>query len=203
MPKYRDAEKAIEYATKACELKQWKDAQSFETLAAAYAEAGQFDDAVKSQMKVAEIDPKAADAKRLALYQQKQPFRDSNRKDESVINVSNLQNKVVINLGQKSATHFQFERDQLVEPKTVQADGQKPAKLPDCLWLDFRQDKRGRILFLWHSFKRTIRAKCVARLKDYDTYFDTDLVPVPEKTVSPEIWKEPIEELVLFDLTLE
>ena len=47
-----------------------------------------------------------------------------------------------------------------------------------------------------------MRAKCVARLKDYDTYFDTDLLPVAVKTVSAEVWKERVEELVIFDLGL-
>jgi tetratricopeptide (TPR) repeat protein len=203
MPKYRDGKKAIEYATKACRLTEWNAADSLQTLAAAYAEAGQFDDAIKWQTKAAEIDPKSIDEKRLALYQQKQPFRDSNRKDEAAFNVASLQNKVVIKLGQKLAVHFQLKGNQLVNPKIVRADGQKPDQAPDCLWLDFRQDKRGRVLFLWHSFKRAMQTKSAARLKDYDTYFNTDILPVGIKTVSPEIWKEPIVELVLFDITLK
>jgi tetratricopeptide (TPR) repeat protein len=203
MPKYRDAKKAITYATKACDLTQWKNAESVETLAAAYAEAGQFDEAIKFQTKAAEISPKAVDEKRLALYQQKQPFRDSNRQDAPPFNVANLQNKVVIKLGQKLAVQFKVNGDQIIDPKIVHVDGQQPDRSPDCLWLDFRQDKRGRVMFLWHSFRGTMSAKCLARLKDYDTYFDTDNIrPIPIKVVSPELWKEPIEELVLFDFKL-
>ena len=203
MPKYRDAKKAIEYASKACDLTKWRGAKEVETLAAAYAEAGQFDNAIKWQMHAASLDANDIDKNRLNLYQQKQPFRDSNRGDQTTINPSNMQNKVVIKLGQKVTARFQLKDGQPVNPGLVQADGQKPEKTPDCLWLDFRQDKRGRVLFLWHSFPRTMRTKCVARLKEYDTYFDTDIIPVPIKTVSPEIWKEPVEELVLFDLKLE
>ena len=202
MPKYRDAKKAVEYATKACELTEWKDPESLETLAVAYAEAGQFDDAAKFQTMAAEVNPRGVDKKRLALFQQKRPFRESNRKDESTVNVSDIENKVTIKMGRKLAIHFESKGDQLVDPKIVQADGEKPQKSPNCLWLDFRQDKRGRVLFLWHSFRRTMRAKCVARLKDYDTYFDTDLLPVAVKTVSAEVWKERVEELVIFDLGL-
>ena len=76
MPKYRDAKKAVAYATKACELTQWKDAQPLETLAAAYAEAGQFDDAAKFQAMAAAVNPNDVDEKRLAIYQQTRPYEN-------------------------------------------------------------------------------------------------------------------------------
>ena len=47
-----------------------------------------------------------------------------------------------------------------------------------------------------------MRAKCLARLKDYDTYFDTDLLPVAAKAISAEVWKERVEELVYSNLAL-
>ena len=40
--KYRDGKKAVEAATRACELTQWKKPDFLDTLAAAYAEAGDF-----------------------------------------------------------------------------------------------------------------------------------------------------------------
>jgi tetratricopeptide (TPR) repeat protein len=74
----RDGKKAVEYATKFCELTEWK-VDCFGTLAAAYAEMGDFDNAIKWQTKQQQ-DPKlsasdaAAGEKRLALYQAHQPY---------------------------------------------------------------------------------------------------------------------------------
>jgi len=77
--KYRDGAKAVEDATKACELTDWKKAEFLDTLAAAYAEAGQFDKAVEWQQKAIELAPE--DQKedlgiRLALYKAKKPYRE-------------------------------------------------------------------------------------------------------------------------------
>jgi tetratricopeptide (TPR) repeat protein len=204
MPKYRDAQKAIGYAKKACELTQWKEAEPIGTLAAAYAEAGQFEEAINFQTKAAEIDPKAVDEKRLVLYQQKQPFRDLNRakREQPFANQNNFSSKLVVKLGEKVAGRFEINSGGLAGPKIVHADGEQPQEAPDCVWLDFRKDERGYILFIWHSLSKTLEARCLARLKGYDTYFETDILPIPVKVVSPEIWKEPIEELVLFDFKL-
>ena len=77
----RNGKKAVEYARQACELTHWKNSAQLSTLAAAYAEAGQFDEAVTWQNK-ALADPAyekiSGDPGRamLALFKQKQPFRD-------------------------------------------------------------------------------------------------------------------------------
>jgi Flp pilus assembly protein TadD len=75
----RDGRKAVEYATKACTLSQWKDAPSLDTLAAADAEVGDFDSAVKwenvAMASAGFSENDAAGAKvRLALYQSHQPY---------------------------------------------------------------------------------------------------------------------------------
>jgi RNA polymerase sigma factor (sigma-70 family) len=78
-PAFRDGKKAVEYATKACELSQWSNINQIDTLAAAYAEAGDFENAVKWESQVLTTpnlaSEDAAIAKdRLALYQAHQPY---------------------------------------------------------------------------------------------------------------------------------
>jgi tetratricopeptide (TPR) repeat protein len=72
----RDGTKAVIYGTKACELSGWKGG-ALNTLAAAYAEEGDFDQAMKWESKylstASESDKPDAQA-RLALYQKRKPY---------------------------------------------------------------------------------------------------------------------------------
>jgi RNA polymerase sigma factor (sigma-70 family) len=75
----RNGQQAVQDATKACALSGWNNINQLDTLAAAYAEAGDFENAVKSETKVLatpNLAPEdAAIAKdRLALYQAHQPY---------------------------------------------------------------------------------------------------------------------------------
>ena len=77
----RDGRLAVELATRACELGDWKNVQWIEILAASYAEAGKFDKAIENQKKVLALtSPAAPGAKevqqRLDLYTRKTPYRD-------------------------------------------------------------------------------------------------------------------------------
>jgi tetratricopeptide (TPR) repeat protein len=79
--KLRNGMKAVEHATKACELILWKEPDYLQTLAAAYAEAGNFEEAVKWQKKSLEFpDDDAAHVDRararLKLYEDGKPYRD-------------------------------------------------------------------------------------------------------------------------------
>lgn len=74
---FRDGPAAIQYAQRACDLDSWKNAKIVDTLAAAYAEAGQFDQAVKWQTTAIQLEAKkdpVFDA-RLAMYQRHEPYR--------------------------------------------------------------------------------------------------------------------------------
>jgi tetratricopeptide (TPR) repeat protein len=78
----RDGKKAIKNAQKACELSQWKTWGYIDTLAAAYAETGDFDRAVKYQEQALKMAPEQNEQlqeakQRLELYKQRKPYRES------------------------------------------------------------------------------------------------------------------------------
>jgi tetratricopeptide (TPR) repeat protein len=75
--KFRDAKQAIEDATKACEMSEWQNSLYLSGLAMAYAEAGDFDAAVKWQQKAMELsaNPPPSMTANLELYKQLKPFR--------------------------------------------------------------------------------------------------------------------------------
>ncbi|MBS0263979.1 MAG: tetratricopeptide repeat protein [Planctomycetes bacterium] len=79
--KFRDGPRAVMAARKACELSDWQDSLAIETLAAAYAESGDFKSALRYQNKAMTMlrpgSGPVADARlRLKLYESQKPFRD-------------------------------------------------------------------------------------------------------------------------------
>ncbi len=76
----RDGKKAVQLGRRACELTDWRDEFSISSLAAAFAEIGQFDEAIRLQKKALELAPlnrKEQRHSQLKLYQAGKPFRDS------------------------------------------------------------------------------------------------------------------------------
>jgi len=78
---YRNGMAAVAMAQKACELTGEKDANSLGTLAAAYAEAGEFENAVKTQQKAIDLlptdDGRLKTAKRhLKRFRERNPYRE-------------------------------------------------------------------------------------------------------------------------------
>ena len=75
--KYRDGKKAVEYASKACELTERPDWDNIDTLAAAYAESGDLEKAREWETKAIELAPdekiKQDCRSRLELYKQEKP----------------------------------------------------------------------------------------------------------------------------------
>jgi tetratricopeptide (TPR) repeat protein len=81
-PALRDGTKAVSYAQKGCELTGWTHPYCLSVLAAAYAETGRFDQAVRWQQRALDFAatfPKGEADKaafRLKLYQARQPYRE-------------------------------------------------------------------------------------------------------------------------------
>jgi len=83
--KHRNGGKAIGFAKKALELKP-DDPENWDTLAMAYAEAGRFEDAVKTQKKAVDMLKKKNNEKKLSeytahlnSYKAKKPWREMPR----------------------------------------------------------------------------------------------------------------------------
>jgi hypothetical protein len=75
----RDGPKAVTYARKACELTGWENANILDTLAAAYAEAGQFDEAETWQTKAFLLAGEAQKLRygaRLKSYRARKPYHE-------------------------------------------------------------------------------------------------------------------------------
>jgi tetratricopeptide (TPR) repeat protein len=196
VPKYRNGHKAIELASKACELTKWENADHLQTLATAYAEAGEFDRAVEFERKAQELDPREVDGERLRLFEQRQPLRDLNHSGNAA--ASAPAGGISVTIGGDRVVRFEVDGAQLVNA----ADHPPGDDHRNSVTLKYRREKDGRVLYLQHSFRETIRVKCMARLQGWDAYFETDLLPVQPNVINREIWSEPIEELVLFDFHL-
>jgi tetratricopeptide (TPR) repeat protein len=76
--KVRNGKKAVSLAVKACELTDWKNYEYVDTLAAAHAEIGDFDAAVKHQTRAVELAPAAKRGEfteRLELFKARKSYR--------------------------------------------------------------------------------------------------------------------------------
>jgi hypothetical protein len=76
--RFRDGVKAVQFAQRACTLTKWNVIDYLDTLAAAYAEAGDFNHAIGLQQTVCEDPADKADQadfeSRLELYLDGKPF---------------------------------------------------------------------------------------------------------------------------------
>ena len=82
-PKFRNGEKAVQLAERACELTGYKQAPMLDTLAAAYAEAARFKDASMTAQKAVDLALAAGEVElvtpienRMQLYKAGKPFHE-------------------------------------------------------------------------------------------------------------------------------
>lgn len=85
----RDGREAVKLAQKACELTDWREWGHVDTLACAYAEAGDFEMAVKYQKQAMESEAltsqdREATMRRLGLYEKRQPYREDSGHQKGV-----------------------------------------------------------------------------------------------------------------------
>lgn len=76
---FRDGEEAVKYGIRACKLTLWKNEDYLNTLAAAYAQKGDYEEAIKWQKKAIELAPeyvKDEFRSRLKLYEAGKPVRE-------------------------------------------------------------------------------------------------------------------------------
>jgi tetratricopeptide (TPR) repeat protein len=82
---FRNGQEAVQESTKACEISKWRDGELVDTLAAAYAETGDFAQAIKYQTQaLAARPPSAPDSltlmqRHLRSYQARKPFREESK----------------------------------------------------------------------------------------------------------------------------
>ena len=80
-PKLRNGKEALRSAKRACELTTWREMLAVSTLAAAYAEAGDFANAVVWQQKAQDLAARGGfqgsfEADRMTLYKASKPYRE-------------------------------------------------------------------------------------------------------------------------------
>ena len=86
----RDGARAIDLATKACELTKWQEAHIISTLAAGYAERGDFEQARKFSRQAVEVGGEADEieaqlTKELASYEAGKPWRERQEMPEAAL----------------------------------------------------------------------------------------------------------------------
>jgi tetratricopeptide (TPR) repeat protein len=78
-PAFRNGQQACADSRGACNITNWREASFIDTLAAAYAEKGDFDSAVKFENRAIALDPNEKEVpgskQRLAMFQHHQPIR--------------------------------------------------------------------------------------------------------------------------------
>jgi WD40 repeat protein/serine/threonine protein kinase/tetratricopeptide (TPR) repeat protein len=111
---FRDGRKAIADANKACELTAWRNWAFLDTLAAAHAEAGEFDEAVKWQLKALEL---CDEGQKLPLIQRLELYKAGNAYREYT---SRLRGEALARNHDPAKAAVQFGRAHATDPNNLQ-----------------------------------------------------------------------------------
>jgi hypothetical protein len=114
------------------------------------------------------------------------------------IDPAKLKDKVTISLGKKLFVQFERKNDVLSRPKIVKQAGEKPPTPT----FDFGTMDDNLMLMTQNPFSKDLKFRAAMRLKGRKDYVETSIVPVRSGRFSIELWRDAIEELVLFDFKL-
>ena len=119
------------------------------------------------------------------------------------VDLGPIKDKVVIKPGQKIDIQFTREGDSLSAPKVLATLKDKPDAKAEAVRFDFSQKGEDLTLTTHNPFSKNLVFRAAARHKGRKSYIETSIVPVRAGIFSMEMWREPIEELVLFEFRLE
>ncbi|HEY2154657.1 MAG TPA: hypothetical protein VGH33_03440, partial [Isosphaeraceae bacterium] len=109
-----------------------------------------------------------------------------------------IKDKVTIKLGQKIDIQFTQKDGAISAPNVIE---KPPAGVPTVHAEFLRQDDN-LMLMTQNPFSKNMAFRALARHKGRKAYVETSIVPVGAGISGLELWRDPIEELVLFDFKL-
>jgi len=126
----RDGKRAIELATKACEETKWKEAHIVSTLAAGYAETGDFESARKYSKQAVETGSESPEVKEqlekeLASYEAEKPWRERQTVDEPA-----AAGKPPAAAAETEAEAEEGDADEPAEPPAEKSREKRPPRRP-------------------------------------------------------------------------
>jgi hypothetical protein len=109
-----------------------------------------------------------------------------------------IKEKVTIKLDQKIDIQFSHKGGAISGPKVVE----KPQAGSPTVHVEFSKRDDNLMLVTQNPFPKSLAFRALARYEGRKSYIETSIVPVGAGIFGVELWRDPIEELVLFDFKL-
>lgn len=121
------------------------------------------------------------------------------------VDVAPIKDKVVIKPDQEFQVQFARQGDVLSAPKVLEApkDGAAPEAKAEAVHFDFSKEGDNLTLATRNPYPKNLIFRAAIKHKGRKGYVETSIVPVRAGIFGIEMWRDPIEELVLFDFKLE